>query len=253
MLLEVRDLCKHYGGVVALHNVCLSVREKEIFAVIGPNGAGKTTLFNVIAGAVRPDGGRVYFGGSDITGKRPHQLARMGIARTFQNLNLFSSMTVLDNVLTGTPWCTGAAFWPSLFARSKEGGKKGRGEAMLVLEKLGLLEEADLPVGRLSPGRQRRVGLARALASKPSLLLLDEPTAGLTPDEMGELAQCLAGLRDEGTTIVLVEHNMEVVMGLADRVLVMDCGKVVTCGTPEQVSTSPDVIRVYLGGEECVA
>ncbi len=253
MLLEVRALYKRYGGVVALDNVSLTVREREIFAVIGPNGAGKTTLFNVIAGAVRPDSGRVYFGGADITGQRPHQLARMGIARTFQNLNLFSNMTVFDNVLTGTPWCTGAAFWPSLFVRPGEAGKKGRSDVLLLLEKLGLLEEADLPVSQLPPGRQRRVGLARALASKPVLLLLDEPAAGLTQAEMDELVHCLAALREEGVTIVLVEHNMEVVMGLADRVLVMDCGKTVTCGTPEQVSTSPDVIKVYLGSEECVA
>ncbi|MDQ4084308.1 MAG: ATP-binding cassette domain-containing protein, partial [Actinomycetota bacterium] len=250
-LLEVRGLGKQFGGVVAVDAVDLDVRAGEVLALIGPNGAGKTTCFNMVSGVLRPTSGSVTLRGSRIDGRKPHVFARARATRTFQNLQGFGSVTVLGNVMVGRHLRSRAGLLRSallLPARREE--RQIAAHAYRTVELVGLRDEAFRPAADLPFGRQRLMEVARALALEPDLLLLDEPMAGLSGDERRALATLLRRLRAGGMAIVLVEHDVEAVLALADRVAVLDDGRLIALGTPEQIRTDAAVIAAYLGVEE---
>jgi branched-chain amino acid transport system ATP-binding protein len=247
-LLRSSALSKNFGGVQALQGVNLDVRRGEIRGVIGPNGAGKTTLFNLLAGVMRPDAGNIAFGGRDITGASVQERVRLGIARTFQTPQLFMGMSVLENVMAGTHVRHRGGMLEAVFgaARTRQEEDEIRTRAREVLEFVTLREESEALCGTRSYGSQRRVEIARALASNPQLLLLDEPMAGLNPGERAALVELIRRINMR-TTIILVEHNMRVVMGLSHRITVLDFGTRIAEGTPVEISKDPAVISAYLG------
>ncbi len=255
MILEATGLSKYFGGVAAVSDVSFSVGEGEIFALIGPNGAGKTTVFNLITGLMSPDKGSVVFKGRSLIGMQPHRIAAAGVARTFQNLQLFGRMTVLENVMAGaylrgkSGFLQSLARWPGSISEEK----RIRQESLDLLSDVGLDSEADLPAAALPFGRQRLLEIARSMASGPRLMLLDEPAAGLNTAEAKELAGYLKRLREQGISMVLVEHDMETVMDVADRILVLNFGIQIAGGTPHEIQASPEVIKAYLGEDEQVA
>jgi branched-chain amino acid transport system ATP-binding protein len=236
-LLEVDNVSRRFGGILALDELSLTVDEGEIAGLIGPNGAGKTTAFNVITRLYKPSAGAVRYEGQDLLRRPAHQIVRLGIARTFQNLQLCAHMTVLDNVLVG--------------AHSRIGARRertARADAMEILDSLGLAQLAQAPAAGMPFGRLKRIELARALASSPKLLLLDEPAGGLSHEEVGELAELIRRLRtDYRLTILLVEHHMNLVMTVSDRVTVLDFGRTIAAGTPKEIQSNPAVIEAYLG------
>jgi len=249
-LLEVRELSRRFGGLIALDRVSFSVQAGEIFGLIGPNGAGKTTLFNLISGVSAASAGQVLWQGQAITALPPHRLNRLGLARTFQNLRLFDSLSVLENVLVALrpqPSASVLAGWlPGANQRRLE--RQRLETAMQWLEELALLPLIERQAGTLAYGDRRRLEIARALATRPSLLLLDEPAAGLNPSEKDHLCQLIADLRQRHQlTVMIIEHHVPLLMRLCDRLAVLDFGVRIALGTPDQVRRDPRVIAAYLG------
>ncbi|WP_158852958.1 ABC transporter ATP-binding protein [Saccharothrix deserti] len=249
-VLEVEDVTLAFDGVTAVDGVSFHVAAGELFAIIGPNGAGKTSIFNVLSGVYRPQSGAVRFLGEDLLGRRPHRIAAMGVARTFQNIELFAHLTVVENLMLGRHnhmrYGALAAFaWVGRARREELANREAVEEVVDFLE---LEQWRRLPVGLLPYGVQKRVELGRALAMEPKLLLLDEPVAGMNVEETEDMARFVLDVRDElGIAMVMVEHDMGLVMDLADRVMVLDFGKPIRTGTPDEVQQDPDVVRAYLG------
>jgi branched-chain amino acid transport system ATP-binding protein len=250
-LLSAKGLHKSFGGVRAVRDVSFEIAAGQVFAIIGPNGAGKSTMLNLISGVYQPDAGTVSLNGADLAGLPAHRRVRLGIARTFQKIRLFKQLSVLENVVAGFHIHHDIPGWQYLVHRSafQRDHARCRAEAMALLSFMGLAGKRDVLAGSLSYGEQRMLEFARALATKPKLFLVDEPAAGLNAAEVDTLLDRIRIIRDRGVTVVLVEHNMELVMNVADRVLVMDYGQHLFEGAPAEVQNSEAVLAAYLGGE----
>jgi branched-chain amino acid transport system ATP-binding protein len=248
-ILNLKDLTIKFGGVTALNNVNLELKEGEILALIGPNGAGKTTVFNLITGVYKPTSGNVFLGDVAIDGKKRHHITKLGIARTFQNIRLFGDMTTLENVITGTDVRNKVGLVGSMLGtpRSRREEKASIAKAYEILKFIGIDEYADRLAKNLPYGVQRRLEIARALGTEPKILLLDEPAAGFNPQEKVELAVIIKKIRDAGYTILLIEHDMSLIMGISDRVVVLDFGQKIADDLPSVVQNDPQVIAAYLG------
>ncbi len=251
VLLQIENISRAFGGLMALDNVSFAVSQGQIKAVIGPNGAGKTTLFNIISGVIPPTTGEILFKGRTISGLPPYRIGEHGISRTFQNLSLFENMTVLENVMVGAHCRTNGGILSSVL-RLPHHFRQERliyDAAMRHLENVGLAEKASQAVSALSFGQRRLVELARALATEPLMLLLDEPASGLNTKETDDLGKIIRKIRDSGITILLVEHDMTLVMDISDSIFVLNYGRPVTEGTPEAVRNDQNVVAIYLGGD----
>lgn len=248
-ILEVKNLTLSFGGITAVKDLSFEVREGEIFSIIGPNGAGKSTVFNLLTGIYRPKSGKVQLKERVLSGLKPHRITGAGVARTFQNIRLFPQMTALENVLVGRHCRThagaGAAVFRTPLFQKEE--KEGKEKAFQLLKFVGLKGKENEPAKNLSYGQQRKLEIARALASEPRLLLLDEPAAGLNTSETGELAVLLENIRQKNITQLVIEHDMKLIMSISHRILVMNYGEKIALGSPEEVRAHPAVIEAYLG------
>lgn len=253
MLLEVHELTKQFGGLTAVDNVTINIKKNELLGLIGPNGAGKTTFFNLLTGVYEPTEGYVKLLGEDITAQKPHRITEKGMARTFQNIRLFKDLSVLDNVRIAKTFTTDYGLTDAIF-RSKKFFKEEiriRQEAEILLERFGLLDKMELPAHSLPYGEQRRLEIVRALATDPKLLLLDEPAAGMNPQETMELMDLIKGIKNDfDISILLIEHDMKFVMSLCERIAVLDYGKIIANDTPENIKNNKKVIEAYLGETE---
>ncbi len=252
ILLEVKNLTKQFGGLLAVNRLDFSIHQGEIIGLIGPNGAGKTTVFNMITGTFRPTRGEVIFMGEKIGGLKPNQVAQMGVVRSFQLTNLFGDMTALQNVILGSHQTSGIGLWGSLWNTKSTRRKEieSEQEAIRTLEFMGLTDHQKLLAKNLTHGQQRRLEVAIALAAKPEALLLDEPLQGMNHEEVKDMLNRIAEIRRGGKTILLVEHNMRAVTSICDRVIVLNFGEKIDEGSPQKVMQNPEVIEAYLGVEE---
>ncbi|WP_413908437.1 ABC transporter ATP-binding protein [Desulfobacula sp.] len=253
-MFEVRSLCKNFGGLAAISQLNLEVDEGEIRGVIGPNGAGKTTLFNVICGVYKPTKGKIAYQGKEISGLKSSQIAERGVVRTFQRTALFHHFTVLDNVLVARHLQARGGFFRTIFGTNRRIDIEQEKKALEIIDFMGLSDLKDELADNLPHGHQRALGIAVALASEPKLLMLDEPVTGMDPTETQHMTGLIKKIRDErAMTILLVEHDMKVVMGICDKISVLNFGKKLAEGLPKQILENPDVIEAYLGGEDVVA
>ena len=251
-ILDVDHLTLRFGGLTALDDVSFHINEGEILGLIGPNGAGKTTCFNAITGVYKPTSGTISFKGESLAGKKRFQITQAGIARTFQNIRLFPTMTALENVLVGADARHTTGMFSALFRLPKHRREEADGHerAMELLRFMGLGKKADELAANLSYGDQRRLEIARAMATQPKLICLDEPAAGFNPQEKKVLMDLIRKVRDQGFTVLLIEHDMRLVMGVTDRIVVLEFGKKIAEGVPSEIRDNPAVIAAYLGVEE---
>lgn len=251
--LHIQNVTKCFGGITASNDINIKVPEKALYGIIGPNGAGKTTLFNMITGVYAPSKGDIFYYGKSIVGKATYEIANMGIKRTFQNIRLFSDLTVFDNILTA---CQNDITYGLIDAilrtkRCREQEKNIRQRCLNVLEQVGLEQYANYKAGNLPYGLQRRLEIARALVTSPKILLLDEPAAGMNEDESAHLTDFIRNLHsDSKVTIIIIDHHMDVIMNLCSRISVVNFGMLLAEGTPEEIQNNPEVIEAYLGGDE---
>jgi len=239
VVLETRDIWKRFGGIIALRNINIKVFKGELLGIIGPNGSGKTTLFNIITGFLKPDKGRIILSGEDVTGFSPHEMVKRGVVRTFQLVKPFMGMNVLDNIRVALYMRHG------LMSRVSE--REIIGEAREILKMIGLSHREDVSADSLSHGEKKKLEIGRALALKPKILLLDEPTGGLTTAEIDDIIRLIKNIHENGTTVVVVEHNMRVIMNLSERLIALNSGVVIAEGDPKDVVSNPEVVKAYLG------
>lgn len=251
-ILHIRDLRMVFGGLVAVDNVQFTLKRGEIAAIIGPNGAGKTTVFNCVSGFYKPSAGHIALDGEDITGKPSHVVAGLGLTRTFQNIRLFREMTVVENLLVARHNALNRSYLGGIFHTSafRNSERAAKNEAVKWLNVFGLRNFANHEAGSLAYGQQRRLEIARCMMTSPKVLILDEPAAGLNPSETAELAQLIRTLRDKyAVSVLLIEHDMSLVMNLSEHIMVMEYGRPIAYGTPQEIRDNPAVIKAYLGEE----